>query len=352
MVPQEVWRFRLAKERNVNARAPVFADGRIYQVFYFGRNPDKSTLIAFDAEAGHEIWRVDFPDCINEPVVGASGTIYVSSLGGKAYAHDKNGSELWSAYVGFALRRPCLAGPNRLILVEMHGRAFRTFCLDSSTGAINWQFDKPGHRFDIGATTDVVVHVTTEAGASFDDKPINHLIALSADTGEELWAIRSETYLLASMIIDDLVIVGARGSLRAFEMKAGKLVAQFPIQQDAAINNGLSSVSDGFVFFDDSGTIQCVSLTKKRSLLRSALRFDERWSNSLPVKLLGRPATFDSTIIVLDERGHFHHLSAENGRRLYSFEMGTGDTQANGGVAEVGSLLAASHGRMLALYRI
>lgn len=50
------------------------------------------------------------------------------------------------------------------------------------------------------------------------------------------------------MIIDDLVIVGARGSLRAFEMKAGKLVAQFPIQQDAAINNGLSSVSDGFVF--------------------------------------------------------------------------------------------------------
>ncbi len=262
MVPQEVWRFRLAKERNVNARAPVFADGRIYQVFYFGRNPDKSTLIAFDAEAGHEIWRVDFPDCINEPVVGASGTIYVSSLGGKAYAHDKNGSELWSAYVGFALRRPCLAGPNRLILVEMHGRAFRTFCPDSSTGAINWQFDKPGHRFDIGATTDVVVHVTTEAGASFDDKPINHLIALSADTGEELWAIRSETYLLASMIIDDLVIVGARGSLRAFEMKLESWLRNSPSNRMLRSITACRPYLTASYFFDDSGTIQCVSLTK------------------------------------------------------------------------------------------
>lgn len=288
---------------------------------------------------------------INEPVIGADGTIYISDQYGSVYAIDKHGRELWRSNVGRSARRPCLAGPNRVIVAEIAGAAFRTFCLDSSTGTVIWQFDKKGHRFDIAATADVVVHVTTDGGTTFDDEPINHLVALAVQTGEELWATRSEAYLFASMIIDDLVVVGARGSLRAFELKTGKLVAQFAIQQDAANDKGLLPLSDGFVFSDDRGTVRRASLANKRSLFRSSMQFNECWSNSLPAKLLGRPAGFDSTVAVLDESGSIHLLSSEDGRTLSSFDMKTGSSESNGGVAEAGQFLAAAHGKVLALYR-
>lgn len=348
-----LWRFSLPKERSVQARAPVVTDDRVYQVFHYEKKGrSESVLLAFNLETGNECWRAGIAHCANAPVVGPDGTIYVSSFEGSVIAYDQQGRQRWRApEAARNLNVACLAGPERVVVAEIHNQGGHTWCLDAANGDAIWMVDHGGHAYPPAATASVVVHATVHQGASFGQS-IVHLMALSAEDGRLLWLVESAEYLFTPTIVGDLVIIGARGSLRAYRIADGKLAACLDLPPDATINQGMLALSDGFVFGDTQGMLRRASLLHTGTSSQCEPAFRECWVTALASEPTGRPADLGSAVGVLLKSGMVQVVALRDGSTLASLKLGSGASNGYGGVARSGSFIAAAHGRLLALYRL
>ncbi|WP_105385055.1 outer membrane protein assembly factor BamB family protein [Neorhizobium alkalisoli] len=343
-----LWTKRLANERRVRARTPVFADNILYQVFHYDKGSFfESVMLALDCETGTEHWRTTVAHVANEPVVGPDGTIYLCSFEGSVLAYDRNGRLRWKAPAANRnMGVPCLAGSERLVVAEI-GQGHRTWCLDAQSGAVLWTFDSGGFSYPIAATAETVVHATVVDGTRFGEST-PHLFVMSADSGRCLWSTTYEQYLFMPVIVDDLVVVGARGALLAYYLADGRPAARLVLPPDAAVKV-LVPLPDGFLLADDLGTIRRVVLSRKRSFFRSSVALVELWTTSFPNEMLGRPVVLGSMVLVLDKEGNLHILNIDDGSRVASHSR-NGDTGA-GGLTVWGARLAVANGRTLDVYR-
>lgn len=352
-----LWTVRLGKERRVRARTPVLTDDRVYQVFHYDKSGSfASAMLALDPGSGDELWRATVDHIVNEPVVAPDGTVFLSSFEGSVFAYDKHGRALWKAPEAKRnIGLPCLAGSRRLVVAEL-GQGRRTWCLDAQSGAVLWTFDSGGFSYPIAATAETVVHATAVNGAKFGERT-PHLFALSAENGRVLWSKTSDNYLFMSKIVDDLVVVAARGAVLAFRLSDGKPAARLDLPPDLAVN-ALTPLTDGFLITDDTPstaddaapTLRRIVLARQHSLFGASVQIKERWSVQLPRPAVGRPIVLGSDVAVIVEGGNLHTFAADSGSPLATHNR-KGDETGAGGIASSGALVAVANGRTLDVYR-
>lgn len=121
----------------------------------------------------------------------------------------------------------------------------KVFALNAATGELLWQYDYPVSDFDGGGNdiTDYVLHgaqnrgVAVAAGKVFLGTHDNYLVALDANTGQELWKVNIDNARQcgcaprgAPLVVKNTVVIGGtggdgahRGYLTAFNINNGRL---------------------------------------------------------------------------------------------------------------------------------
>lgn len=340
------WSMTLKDERRVGARTPVIADNRIYQVFHYEKGSGyESTLLALDLESGTELWRSIIGHVATDPVVGAGGVVYVSSFGGSVYALEPGGTVMWTAPTAERnMGVPCLAGRDRVLVAETGGRSRRTWCMDAASGEVVWSFDNGGHSYAIATTPDVAVHATAVNTEAFGEAAPT-LYALAVKDGGVLWSATHDQYLFGPAIVGEHVVIGARGSVRAYAMANGKLAASLALPGETAAQS-VHATSAGLVVIDDTNRLRLLSLRKKRGLFGSSVDLAEIWVTQVSAETAGRPIEFDAGIAILTTDGAVHMMEAASGRIAHTLQ-GKRGFEGTGGLAHASRYLAVASGRSL-----
>ena len=134
--------------------------------------------------------------------------------------------------------------------------------------------------------------------------------------------MHSPEYLFVPYIVDDIVFVGGRGSVRAYGLNDGELLAKFEVAADDTINRCFSSVGNQLIFSsEDSNILRSVQLIMKRGMFRKNYKFEDQWS----LKLNGSP---DGLVGSVNE----HYFVALSNGSLAFFNPD------NGGLSEIASI--------------
>jgi len=255
---------------------PVVAGGRVYTL------DAASTVSAFDADSGREIWSVDLtPDDEDDGLFGgglavADGGVYVTSPFALVFRLDAaSGAEVWRGKVGGPMRAAPTVSDGRVFVVTIDNQMF---ALAMDDGRRLWSHagaSVQGASLLGGAAPAALGSAVVVAYSSGD------IYALRAETGRVLWndnlASVARTNAAAALanvrgrpIIDrDLVIAaGNSGTLVAIDLRRGERVWERDI---ASMESPW--VAGDFVFvLSNSGELVC--------LTRAAGRI--KWIQSLP----------------------------------------------------------------------
>ena len=333
------WSYRLPKERQVGARVPVASAEAVLVAFHYDKADFyESALVALDRTTGEERWRTTIPHVITEPVTTPDGAAYVSSFSGTVHAFGSNGEKLWDGRCGDRnMGKPCLVGNDRLVVAEAGGGASRTWCLDVRTGAVVWAFENQGHSYALAANNGRLVHATVLAkGAGV------RLHCVEMSSGRSLWAVDSAEWIFHPVVQDQTGLIGARGSLRAYALQTGELLARLDLQDQEAID-GQMLVSDDRVYFGtDAGHVRCAVMQSKRSFFKTRLSLESAWQAACEGGIRGRPAMAGNALAVLSPEDGIVFLEPSTGQRLSVLKMPKGD---GGGLLYDREWLHASMGR-------
>ncbi|KIQ28202.1 hypothetical protein RT97_21010 [Variovorax paradoxus] len=316
------WSYRLPKERQVGARPPVAGADTVLVAFHYDKAGFyESTLVALDPTTGEERWRATIPHVINEPLLGPDGSVYVSSFSGTVHAFDRTGKKLWDGRCGDRnMGRPCLVGGDRLVVAETGGGASKTWCLDVRTGSIVWAFENHGHSYGLAANNGRVVHATVLAkGAGV------RLHCVDMSNGRALWAVDSAEWMFHPVVQDQTVLIGARGSLRAYSLQTGELLARLDLEGQEAIDGQMQVFGDRICFGTDAGRVRCAVLQSKRSFFKTRLSLESAWQAACEGGIRGRPVMAGEALAVLAPEEGIVFLDPATGQRLSSIKMGKGD---------------------------
>lgn len=316
------WSYRLQKERQVGARAPVSAADAVLVAFHYDKADFYgSTLVALDRLTGEERWRTVIPHVINEPVVGPDGTVYVSSFSGTVHAFDGCGKKLWDCQCGDRnMGKPCLVAGDRLVVAETGGGASKTWCIGLRTGTVIWAFENHGHSYGIAAGSDRVVHTTVlAAGAGV------RLHCLEASSGRSLWAVDSAQWMFHPLVQDQTVLIGARGSLRAHSLQTGDLLAQLNLEDQETIDGPMLLSGDRIFFGTDAGRVGCASLRSERSFFKTKHALKSEWYAACEDGIRGRPVMAGTALAVLSQEEGIVLLDPATGDRLSTLKIAKGD---------------------------
>ncbi|WPG41285.1 PQQ-binding-like beta-propeller repeat protein [Variovorax sp. EBFNA2] len=317
-----IWTFRLPKEREVGARNPVAGEDTVLVAFHYDKADFyESALVALDRVTGQERWRRAIPHVVNEPVLASDGSVYVSSFSGTVHAYDSDGKELWDGRCGDSnMGKPCLVANDRLVVAETGGRASKTWCLDRRTGSIVWTFENHGHSYGIATNNERIVHATVlpkDAGV--------RLHCLEASSGRSLWAVDSREWMFHPLVGEQTVVIGARGSLRAYSLQTGVQLSKLELQEQEAIDGHMLLSGDRIYFATDCGRVGCASIQRVRSFFKSKLSLKSEWHCALEGGIRGRPAMMGSALGVLCEEEGLVLLDPATGQRLSAFRTGKGN---------------------------
>jgi outer membrane protein assembly factor BamB len=316
------WSYRLPKERQVGARAPVASAETVLVAFHYDKADFyESALVALDRTTGEERWRATIPHVISEPVPAPDGSVYVSSFSGTVHAFDRTGEKLWDGRCGDrSMGRACLVDNDRLVVAETGGGASKTWCLDVRTGSIVWAFENQGHSYALAANHGRVVHATVLAkGAGV------RLHCVDASSGRPLWAVDSAEWMFHPVVQDQTVLIGARGSLRAYSLQSGELLARLDLEDKEAIDGQLQVSGDRIYFGTDAGRVRCAVLQSKRSFFKTRLSLESAWQAACEGGIRGRPVMAGEALAVLAPEEGIVFLDPATGQRLSALKMGNGD---------------------------
>lgn len=316
-----IWTFKLPKERGVGARAPVAGEDAVFVAFHYNKADFyESALVALDRVTGQERWRTTIPHVVNEPVLAADGSVYVSSFSGTVHAFDSEGKKLWDGRCGDTnMGKPCLVGNDRLVVAETAGRASKTWCLDRRSGSVVWTFENHGHSYGIATDNERIVHATVLA----KDAGVR-LHCLEASSGRSLWAVDSQEWMFHPLVREQAVVIGARGSLRAYSLQTGAELSRLELQEQEAIDGHMLLSGDRIYFGTDSARVGCASVRRERSFFKNKLSLKSEWHCALEGGIRGRPTMMGGALGVLCEEEGLVLLDPATGQRLSAFRMGKG----------------------------
>ncbi len=217
--------------------SPVIADGAAYV------NHDNGRLVAHDLTSGEQLWSFAGGDAMRGTPAVADGLVYTGGgLDGGIHAVDATTGELvWT--VDTPQRRTIYTAPvvQDGVVYAATGftpdRSDTLFAIDAADGSVIWSADIGTRVFFGPAVADGMV-VASSAGE-------RHLVALDADTGDQLWTLTREhdEFVAAPAIAGGAVYAttsvppggfapGWQGSLLAVDAATGELQWEAPTHGD------------------------------------------------------------------------------------------------------------------------
>lgn len=330
-----LWSFKLAKERRVQARAPVpwgEQQQLLLALHYDKAGFFESRLLALDARSGAERWSQTVAHVGNEPLVQGD-SCYWSAFDGSVRALDPAGRPIWHSTLSERcnLGQPLLAG-DRLLVGEIGGGASAVHCLDRLSGRPLWRFDSGGHAYPMAVQGDLLfVSVAASTGAGEPARGLLHAIELAS--GRPRWTAAEPRgdYCFNPLPIGDRVdrvaIAGNR-VLQLLDARSGKRLAELALASERSTLRLLPQAAgddeqpllvwqDGHGQGDDS--LSAVALTRSRGFFFGGDKhgLSLRWRQTLPRGLQQAPLRLpDRSLACLTRDGAILRLDAASGASL------------------------------------
>jgi outer membrane protein assembly factor BamB len=144
------------------------------------------------------------------------------------------------------------------------------------------------------------------------------------------------------IIHDDVVYIGADGSVRAYALADGRLLDSFDTH-GARVTCPLLLQEERLYFGDNKGSLRSLStITPTRQTLLP------RWETSRVGEYDARAALSNERVAFLSNDGEVALLDAASGQLLQEFRHGKGD--GGGGIVASNNSLVVAHGREVACY--
>lgn len=326
---KQIWSYKF-EGRGIGSRKPALCGDGLFVAFTSLRGDTfDSHLVCLNASVGKENWRRKDESLFNDPIIDESNIVYVSSFSGIVHAFDRTGKRLWkSKSARQNLWVPCLAGDNRIAVAEI-GQGSRTWCLDKSSGQVLWRYKSGDHSFPLASDGQTIVQSTGR---------IIH--CLSAVSGTLLWKHENDIWFFKPCILNDVVLFGGRGCLRAYALADGAVMGDFQIDEEVSISSAIIPMKGKVYFGDESGILRCVSIGRFSNNTRVA--FSPVWQFKADSEIAAAPVLVGDTLAALSKKGTVYLLDAASGTKEDEYQMKTKEDE--GGLAEHRGSLFVAHG--------
>jgi outer membrane protein assembly factor BamB len=218
---KQAWRATPGDSESNFTTWPVLYEG----VVYASSGPG---VLAVDARTGEHKW-FESPDegqKIVAPAVDASG-VYVPVGDNTLIALDRvDGQEMWRFAAVGNLRSSPTVSEGFIYIGSAEGNTL--YCIEAQSGKLVWESVQATNQetYTVPVVADGLVVFSTMDLSS----PEAFLVALKADTGEEVWRTPQFESTSSPAILNDKVIVGTGESeVAAFELQTGRPVWTTPI---------------------------------------------------------------------------------------------------------------------------
>ena len=194
---KELWRYN-ANEESYSVSA---SGGKVYfevftaptvidQTIYIGT--DSGYVRALDASNGSLLWEYDASGYVDlSPIVKGNVVYAVGSSNGTLHAIDSVTGELvWSDERGHLIHAIAV-GRSLVYINGFDGGVPRLYGFDTASGELRWQA-RGESLFEPIVIDGVIYAVRTAQG---EDRPVDGIYALDAETGETLWRYHSDVHL-------------------------------------------------------------------------------------------------------------------------------------------------------------
>lgn len=158
---------------------PAYSDGVVVTGCTNGE------IIAVNASTGKKLWNVKTDRALIASPLIRDCTVYIGSSDNRFRAIDlKKGRLVWTCDDGVGPVQSAMAlSDNHLVVADWTSAVF---CLDPATGKVQWKWKEENRNlmFSAGGSKPVIA-----AGKIFFGTPDQHLHALDASNGQELWTM-------------------------------------------------------------------------------------------------------------------------------------------------------------------
>jgi outer membrane protein assembly factor BamB len=283
---------------------PVVYDG----IVYASSGPG---ILAVDAATGTKKWFSAPAEGQNivAPAVDEVG-VYIPIGENQVLALDRlTGEELWRFRGAGSFEASPTLSEGRLYLGSAEGKTF--YCIDARTGRVIWKSEQDLDPFNVPvASRGMVVFSVRDL-----DSPNAFVIALSADSGDEIWRVPQHETTSSPAVLDDKVIVGnGNRAVLAYEIGSGRQVWSSPILNLIGAESS-PAIAFGDVFVADrTGNFYRIdgSTGKQEWIFTDT---EGTFNQSYPV-VAGR------TMYIGGGAGWLHALDVDTGKELWKEQIG------------------------------
>ena len=247
------------------------------------------------------LWNFSSGDIQASPVV-ANGIVYIVSLDKNLYAlNATTGVKLWNFSDSYAL----YSAPSIVEGIVYFGGLNCVWALNGSSGMLIWRAATISPNCTVQSSPAVV------DGVVYVGCSDQNLYALSADTGNRIWAFQSSGQFYSSpAVVDGIVYAGSsKGYLYAVDAYSGRLLWSF--QTGGPIDSS-PAVVDGIIYFGSwDGNVYAVNVANHAKL----------WSYSTGDQVSCSAAVANGVVYIGSEDNNFYALDATNGTKLWSYTV-------------------------------
>ncbi len=273
-------------------------------------------LIAFHRKEGYIFWETKLPVSIDGALTYGRSKIYVGDRAGTLHAlNARDGSEAWTANVGAEwLSAPALLR-DRLYAMASNDELV---AINSDDGKILWRYS---HRGDEKMTIRGTSSPTVSGGEVFVGFSDGSLMALNAETGQEIWTkklrVRDRFYDVdMPPLVDDTSVYAATfdGMLYRLDRKTGATKWSFPVG-----SYGGFVLEDGRLYFSGlNGSLYALDASSGQVI----------WKVPFEAGVAMTPTKVGNTLVVTTSADPFYVLDPKDGRLISVGRLGVGTLSA------------------------
>ncbi len=288
--------------------SPTVSDG----VVYVGSNDNH--LYALDASSGGLLWKIDTGDWVQYRPIVSEGVVYLSVQdrgGHELHAVDAmSGEGIWASDIPITFTpdsAPAAVG-SQVYVTDVAGDVF---ALSASTGDILWAITPPN-----ALTAELVA-----AGGKVYLKADNKIYAVDESSGGIVWSqdyyytLDQDVTHLPPLIVDDVVYFSTGESIISIDSVSGE--TQWSYRVAGSIDT-LPAIAQGLVYIGSDGAQFYAADPSKTNYRPEELV----WGFDLGARTLRYPMVANGVLYTQSSDGRLEAFNAANGHLIWIFSLG------------------------------
>lgn len=311
-----VWKYGLKGARSVSHRRPLIHDDRAVLTINHGQDSNfNGTLVCVDLGTGEELWRFDHEHFFAEPSISSDGFVYLTSFSGHVFKFDMQGQLCWETQPSERNLWRGILYRDQYVYAEVAGQSKFTRAIDCQSGRVSWEFENGGHCYGLAASecSRFIIHsvgVTKKFGAWN-----YYLYCTDASTGKLIWQTEHQHILFCPAVLGDVIFVGSRNHVAAFDLNNGRLIDSYNLQEPSEISQQPVVSGGEVVVASQSGHVAALAVTETKSGLfkKRKPKLTVSWSLDLSTKIRSSIIGAEGQILVLTEDGKCQFVGTRSG---------------------------------------